>query len=232
VSFAEGKPPPIALQWYRGRAGEPFERIPGATALTYMPTADDVNFQVGVACLPCSGQQPLGVSHFQVNPPVQLDPDLAAIYKGLVANGYAEFRVRLLKETQHEVMFFTLILRLEGLSLKDGLRTRLEDVYRPTFKVRRRPGQTHHLPDGVSERSAGGILLMTDNIWLLLLAKTHPAEFTGELVRFLSPWPQESTMWLVPSPGRSKPEIETSWRSSLDSCAILTAPLFTTTGVG
>lgn len=66
MSFAEGKPPPIALQWYRGRAGEPFERIPGATALTYMPTADDVNFQVGVACLPCTGQQPLGVSHFQV----------------------------------------------------------------------------------------------------------------------------------------------------------------------
>ena len=52
VSFAEGKPPPIALQWYRGREGEPYERIPGATALTYMPTADDVNFQVGALSLP------------------------------------------------------------------------------------------------------------------------------------------------------------------------------------
>jgi hypothetical protein len=76
---------------------------------------------------------------------VQLDPDLAAIYKGLVANGYAEFRVRLLKETQHEVMFFTLILRMEGLSLKDGLRTRLKDVYRPSFKVSHRswPDPSH-----------------------------------------------------------------------------------------
>jgi hypothetical protein len=43
--------------------------------------------------------------------------------------------VRLLSATATDVMFFTLVLQLDGLCLRDGLRTRLKDVYHASFKV-------------------------------------------------------------------------------------------------
>lgn len=85
VTFAKGKPPPITVQWYRSVKNDEYERIQGATGLSYLPNADDINNQLGVACLPCSGKQPLGVSYFQVLPPVQLDPEMGRIFRGLVA---------------------------------------------------------------------------------------------------------------------------------------------------
>ena len=68
--------------------------------------------QLGVACLPCAGSQPLGQSHFCVTSPVLIDPEMGKIVKGLVANSYAEFRVRLLTDRE-EVFLYTLVLELE-----------------------------------------------------------------------------------------------------------------------
>ncbi|KAK3261378.1 hypothetical protein CYMTET_29711, partial [Cymbomonas tetramitiformis] len=136
VTFAkEGKPPPISVQWYRAKPGEPFEKIAGANELVYNPNADDIKCQLGVACMPCRGNRPLGVSYFRVTRPVEVDPKLGQLVHELITNTYAEFRVKLLKTDVTDFSYYTLLLGLDFIKLKEKSRTRLKDTYRKEFKI-------------------------------------------------------------------------------------------------
>jgi hypothetical protein len=60
----------------------------GANGLAYVPTADDAHCQLGAACLPCAGSQPLGQTHFCVTPAVLIDPEMSKIVRSVPAMRY------------------------------------------------------------------------------------------------------------------------------------------------
>ena len=71
ITFAEGVDPesvPLAVQWYRSKSKGRFERIKGATSMAYLPNADDMMTQLGVACLPCTAETGQVGSHLQTEP--------------------------------------------------------------------------------------------------------------------------------------------------------------------
>ena len=151
VVFHGSSPPPLTVQWYRRRRVMPgtagtatpvpglWERISGANAMAYLPTADDIGQIIGCCVLPCKGSTPLGPSYMAASPlgPLAIDPEFGEVVKGLVMNTFAEFDVRLLGPTGAGYPH-TLQFSLDKITLRRGGREGpilLRDSYRSDFKV-------------------------------------------------------------------------------------------------
>ena len=118
----------------RSKNGKQYLPIPSATSSVYLPTADDVNASLGVACLPCEGQIPLGPSYFARIARIEVDPDLGGLVKSLVDQGRAKFKVNLLS-VKDVVSKMYLNFTSTFFELKTKSETSFKETYQTSFRV-------------------------------------------------------------------------------------------------
>ena len=133
-------PPPVTVQWYRSKAGGPFERVPGGRDVQRLLTADDARAIVRAACLPLGDKGlPTGEVWCASTPKeIQLPPRLVTRVKNHVYCGQGEFDVEVLgAEGPHGTARpCTLALTHDSVALRDGEGdVILEDRYRRAFQV-------------------------------------------------------------------------------------------------
>ena len=192
--------PPVTVQWFRSKAGGPYERVPGGRDVQRLLTADDARAVVRAVCLPLGDEGlPTGEVWCASTPKeVQLPPRLVTLVRNHVYCGQGEFDVEVLgaEGTRGTARPCTLALTHDAVALRDGDGgVILEERYRRAFQVILSETFPDHLVLKLSDeasvplRAAEGqrdlLALTARGLWVLSLnrAQRRAAARDGDALR-------------------------------------------------
>ena len=180
--------PPVIVQWYRSKAGGPFERVPGGRDVKRLLTADDVKAVIRVVCLPLgevSGMATGEACCTTTAKEVQLLPSIVPRVKNHVHHRRGEFAVEVLSTEgpRSSARPCTLVFSPDTISLTDGEAVLLEDRYRRAFQVILSESFASHLvlklsdkasvPLRVAEGQRDLLALVARGLWVLSLNRAQ-----------------------------------------------------------